>query len=87
MKRKDAALARIQIILRDWDPIDVGPAHADEEYRRYAIKIARMLDDGCDRYKLAEWLAKVRTQAMGLSSDRVTDETTARRILKTIGKN
>lgn len=85
MKDHDQQVSNVLTILRDWDPIGVGAEFSDDEYRRYAIKIERMLDQGVDQYKLEQWLANVRTVAMGMSDPLAAEEIdrdTARRLIE-----
>jgi len=81
MKDHDKRLTSVLSILRDWDPIGVGPDSADDEYRRYAIKIVRKLDQGCDAYHLTEWLGNVRTNGMGLEPNPNADQAIALRLV------
>jgi hypothetical protein len=57
-----------RILWEEWDPIGVrrhgGP---DDEYDSYAATLSRFVLDGRDEHKIAEHLARLETDAMGLS--------------------
>ncbi len=82
MNDRDQILVHVLGILRDWDPIGVGQSAADDEYRRYAIKIVRKLDQGCDFFKMVKWLRGVRTIGMGLPADDDHDQLIAGKLLE-----
>jgi hypothetical protein len=53
----------------------------DGEYDRYARTVARLLAEGADEVKLADYLRQVQTNGMGLSGvDADRDRSTARRL-------
>jgi|GEM_PF-3237452 len=86
MNDKNQALSKVLDILSDWDPIGVGGEFSDDEYRRYAIRIVRMMEQGCDQYRLKQWLGDIRTVAMGLLDSRAAseiDRDVARRLIET----
>jgi hypothetical protein len=56
-------------VLRRWDAIGVGNLNTDE-YDSYAPKIAAMLLNGANAFKIAEHLFRLETVAMGLAGDR-----------------
>lgn len=57
-----------RILWEEWDPIGVrslgGPS---DEYDSYAATLSRFVLDGRDEDKIAEHLARLETDAMGLS--------------------
>ena len=72
-----------EILLREWDPIGVGrKPECHNEYDRYARTICLYLEKGADEYRLASYLAQVRTVTMGMSFvDSERDRAVARRLL------
>lgn len=58
----------VQAQLNEWDPIGVAD-HVDNEYDSYAPKIAGMLSDGADAYRISEHLTDIETVAMGLQGN------------------
>lgn len=77
-QRKRTAMdlvARVEEILRKWDPIGVQPgelAPADE-YDSYAPHIVSMVARGCSREQLRAHLAALRPGITGLDGDHETD--------------
>ena len=63
-------VAKVQEILRRWDPIGVQPgelAPADE-YDSYAPHIVSMVAQGCSREQLGAHLETIRTEAIGVEA-------------------
>lgn len=88
-KRKRAAMgrvAKVQEILRRWDPIGVQPgelAPADE-YDSYAPHIVTMVAQGCSREQLGAHLETIRIEAIGVEAHRLKDWEIAGEIIETI---
>jgi hypothetical protein len=87
--RKRAAMAhvaRVQDILRRWDPIGVRPgefAPADE-YDDYAPHIVSMVIGGSTIAKLSEHLEHLRTHTMGIKANRKRDMRIAIEIVRAL---
>jgi hypothetical protein len=89
-ERKRAAMdrvAKVQEILRRWDPIGVQPgelAPADE-YDSYAPHIVSMVAQGCSREQLCAHLEASRTETMGVGANRERDWEFAGEIIEAVG--
>jgi hypothetical protein len=88
-ERKRAAMdcvAKVQAILRRWDPIGVQPgelAPADE-YDSYAPHIVSMVAQGCSREQLRAHLGTLRTDTIGVGEHRQKDSEIAGEIMEAI---
>ena len=88
-ERKRAAMgrvAKVQEILRRWDPIGVQPgelAPADE-YDSYAPHIVSMTAQGCSREHLCAHLETVRTDTIGVETNHEKDWEIAGEIIEAI---
>lgn len=55
------------VLMERWDPIGVdGIPQAGDEYDTYLVPLAEALRDGADARAVAEHLAEVQTERMGL---------------------
>jgi len=55
------------LLMKEWDPIGVaGVPEAYDEYDSYAGPLARRLREGANARDVAEYLAEVETERMGL---------------------
>src|SRR5207249_3066866 len=85
MKRKAylAHLDAVRSILRTWDPIGVFACEQasirvpDTEYDSYAPHIVSMLARGCSEADLIAHLGQLRTSAMGLRPEPISDRRSA----------
>jgi hypothetical protein len=88
-ERKRAAMdrvAKVQEILRRWDPIGVQPgelAPADE-YDSYAPHVVSMVVQGCSRDQLCAHLGSARTGTMGVGANRERDWEFAGEIIEAV---
>jgi hypothetical protein len=88
-ERKRAAMdrvAKVQEILRRWDPIGVQPgelAPADE-YDSYAPRIVSMAAQGCSREQLCAHLGTFRTDTIGVGPNHQKDWEIAGEIIEAI---
>jgi len=83
-RQVDADLSLVCAALRDWDPIGVFPNWPDgpaDEYDSYAPHIVTLLRSGANQTEIADELERIRTQPIGLPSNRPRDDVHARRIL------
>jgi hypothetical protein len=56
-----------EILLRDWDPLNVREnEQCRDEYDRYALAIVKLLRSGADAFKLSATLANFEQHSMGL---------------------
>ena len=63
-----------QTLLHDWDPIGVQDVpQAQSEYDRYVGSVYRLLASGMPPRVVAEHLARIQDEEMGLSGGRVED--------------
>jgi hypothetical protein len=68
---REALLTIEDVLLKIWDPIGVkAEPDAQDEYRRYAPPILRELMRNSDYNIIADILEKIRTEQMGLPSNR-----------------
>jgi len=77
-------VAKVQEILRRWDPIGIQPgeiAPADE-YDSYAPHIVSMVAQDCSRDLLSAHLEALRKDIIGVEPDRKTDWEIADEIIK-----
>lgn len=59
-----------EILLREWDPIGVGDApQAQDEYDGYVGGVYRLLAKGPSADEVANHLAHIERESMGLSTD------------------
>ena len=59
------------ILMNDWDPIGVkSNPNAKAEYDQYALRIVGMLYNGTTQDSLADYLDKIVTEDLGLSSNK-----------------
>jgi hypothetical protein len=57
------------LLMTHWDPIGVnGVPEAHDEYDGYLGPLADRLNDGADALSVAEYLAEIQTERMGLSA-------------------
>ncbi|GAB4224049.1 MAG: hypothetical protein Kow0062_25140 [Acidobacteriota bacterium] len=81
-----ARVARVESILRRWDPIGVRPgelAPADE-YDSYAPHIVSLVEHGCSVQQLAQHLEKLRTETIGVKAYPERDMEIAREIVESL---
>jgi len=79
-------VAKVQEILRRWDPIGVHPgklAPADE-YDSYAPHIVSMVAQGCSQEQLCTHLGTVRTDTMQVRANRERDWEIASEIIQAV---
>ena len=78
-------LHAVRVLVREWDPIgvyeDPGSDWPDDEYDSYVPQILAHLRSRAGAPALVEYLHVVRTETMGLSSDRAADQAFAERAL------
>ena len=79
-------VARVQGILRRWDPIGIlpgkfGPA---DEYDDYATHIVSLVTQGCTATHLSQHLGKIRTRIIGVEADPESDNEIAAEILEAL---
>jgi len=72
--------------LNQWDPIGVA-CIGDDEYDSYAPKIAQMLWNGADAYRISEHLTNIETVAMGLRGDPSRVQAVAEALVKGFQKD
>jgi hypothetical protein len=59
------------VLMKDWDPIEIGDAPAaQDEYDGYIGPILGLLRTGASVSKMAEHLLRIETEEMGLRGDR-----------------
>lgn len=58
-----------EVLLRDWDPIGVaGAPEAQDEYDGYVGGVYRLLASGATAEAIANYLARLQTENMGLNT-------------------
>ena len=79
-------VARVQSILRRWDPIGVRPGEIapEDEYDSYAPHIVSLVERGSSVEQLAGYLAKLRTETIGVEAHPERDAEIAREIVETL---
>ena len=61
-----------------WDPIGVaGATGARDEYHSYLPVVFSMLIKNCSKEEISEYLVKIESDTMGLSSNKVSAESVA----------
>lgn len=77
-----------EILWRMWDPLGINDEeNCRDEYQSYAYIVAGMLGHGADKHEIAEYLAQVQSEAMGLSGmDKRHTEQTAQEICAVYGR-
>ena len=57
------------ILFRDWDPIGINDySECDDEYESYVGGVYRLVIRGCDTIELAQHLARIETEQIGLEN-------------------
>lgn len=81
MNQQQQALRNI--LLTQWDPVGVKdePAAADE-YDSYVEPLAKLIADGADAEKIAQYLLRVETEMMGLSGNEARARVVAARLME-----
>jgi hypothetical protein len=70
-------------LLNDWDPIGVKHLpEAQDEYDSYAPHIYTLLITGRPHQEIFDYLWKIQTERMGLTSDRQATERFAERLIR-----
>ena len=70
------------LLLLHWDPIGVyGEPGAVDEYDSYVGQLGRLLREGADRTRVAEFLADVRTREIGMPPSPAADAEAADRVI------
>lgn len=72
-----------QILLHDWDPIGISNVpEAQDEYSSYVGGVYRLLASNASSERIAEHLAKIEDEQMGLGKRKISDLTSiAKRLL------
>ncbi|MFC5920111.1 hypothetical protein ACFPVS_05005 [Neisseria weixii] len=89
--KSDAAkLCRVvdEILWRMWDPLEINDEeNCRDEYQSYAYVLTGMLGRGADKHEIAQYLAQLQSEAMGLSGmDKRRTEQTAQEICTAYGQ-
>jgi hypothetical protein len=79
-------VARVQEILRRWDPIGVCPGEMApvDEYDSYAPHLVSMVAKGCSLEALCSQLESIRVDTIGVGADPVRDREIAAEIIKAL---
>jgi hypothetical protein len=73
---------KVMEMLRKWDPIGVIFEKNQDEYDSYSPVIVRMLDGGCTAQELAEHLAWLQIDRMGITPNKKHDHDIASELVE-----
>lgn len=81
-----AQIRAVEAVLRLWDPIGAEPGISgpSDEYDGYAPHIVTIALAGASSHDIALHLGKLRTQSIGLSEDRASDEIFALQVINAL---
>ena len=83
-RRAMADIAKVQEVLRRWDPIGLNELLPSDEYDSYAPHIVSLVSENPSHEKLAEHLSDIQTQRIGIPETRERNLEIARQIVEAL---